>query len=136
VKFDCVELFAPYATGLEQFAARHNLMVSKYKYDMPEWNFSFRHPLGGVGRIMIQINNNRDIGVLKDWTVDDNERLIRSSKSSPTVHIVNNSDTLEATLLEAIKDVLGWKLSELVGRSSIARGNFVEATSYYPEVKL
>jgi hypothetical protein len=47
------EFFAPVADCLEDFGLVHNLLLTRYWHQEPCWDFMFRHPLGGVGRIMI-----------------------------------------------------------------------------------
>jgi hypothetical protein len=111
-------------------------MVNKYRYDMPQWNFSFQHSLGGQGRIDVLVNERREVSIFKLWVLDDNKQFTRRIKSTPIQRIENASEVLDDVLSESIKDILGWKLCELGGPSGISRGNFAEASSYYPKVKL
>ncbi|HTQ99273.1 MAG TPA: hypothetical protein VMH83_04750 [Candidatus Acidoferrum sp.] len=106
-------LFEPYATRLEQFASRHNLQIYKYKHDMPMWNFYFQNPLGGCGRIDIQINNKPEVWLLKYCDVYDCDQSIRLSKLSEPMLVINPLNRIEEVILEAIRDVLDWKLSDL-----------------------
>jgi hypothetical protein len=88
---------------------------------MPMWNFSFSHPLGGYGRIDISCNE-RGVYLMKWWVFDDfdgNKRFVRQDKAGQIEGVDNQ---LEATMLQAIKEVLGWSPKSLKSLGSIGRG--------------
>src|SRR5437868_14262455 len=47
------QFFAPVADCLEHFGLAHNLLLTRYWPQEPCWDYMFRHPLGGVGRMML-----------------------------------------------------------------------------------
>src|SRR5262249_17396387 len=45
--------FSKISTSLESFGKTHSLLLSKYYCGNQSWDFTFRHPKGGLGKIEI-----------------------------------------------------------------------------------
>jgi hypothetical protein len=135
-EFNCDELFAPYSGQLEKLARKHNLKISKYKYDMPQWDFFFLHPKGGVGRVEIQIPQTNRVAMLKWWWIDDYSEFTRKTKATGPHLIEASIKSMEEELLKAIKEILAWRQDDLGGYTCIARGEYSDPGSLYSKVKL
>ncbi|MES2604831.1 MAG: hypothetical protein V4603_07830 [Pseudomonadota bacterium] len=123
-------LFHPYATRLDGFAHRHNLLVEKYRHDVAMWSFFFQHPLGGSGRIILQINKSKEVFLQKNWTLYLYDKSLRRSRDTNPERIDKPDDRLEAVVLAAIKDILGWELASLTDTAQVSMPAGVDPVKY------
>jgi hypothetical protein len=128
--------FKPFAKILDKFADEHNLQVEKYRRNLPQWSFSFQHPLGGNGRVDIQVNAQHEVSMVQWWIVSDYERHTRKLKSMPTERIETPMDCLEEKLLSAIQKILEWQLGELRDAGTFARGPWSDDVTQRPQFPL
>src|SRR4051812_24365948 len=76
------QFFAPVAGCLEHFGLEHNLLLTRYWHQEPCWDFMFRHPLDGVGRIMIHKVGDDLLSVQGVWWVDRYDEFARYIRRS------------------------------------------------------
>jgi len=67
---------------LEEFAEKHNLMISKYYHQFPSWDLMFRQPRGGVAKIEISKEGEDEVRIRASWWIDQAEPRIRYLYSS------------------------------------------------------
>jgi hypothetical protein len=131
--------FAPVADCLVSFGLDHNLLLTRYWHQEPCWDFMFRHPLGGVGRIMI-FQADDDLTVHGLWWVDRYEEFARCLRRSAPRDVKRDAAALAPALCDVFAEILGWRDGEW---DEIVRGYekewsragkdaFVEAVTYYP----
>lgn len=134
------QFFAPVADHLERFGLQHNLMLTRYWHQEPCWDFMFRHPLGGVGRIMVYQAGEELLSVQGLWWVDRYDEFARYIRRSPPRAVGRNPDELAKALRAGLAEVLGWRegeWNEVAGGyreewSPMTREAFEGATAYYP----
>src|SRR4051794_19572080 len=103
------QYFAPVAGCLERFGLEHNLMLTRYWHQEPCWDFMFRHPLGGVGRIVIHKAGEDHLSVQGLWWLDRYEEFARYVRRSTARVIKRDPKDLAAALPAALEEVLGWQ---------------------------
>jgi hypothetical protein len=103
------QFFAPVADCLEHFGLEHNLMLTRYWHQEPCWDFMFRHPLVGVGRIMIHKASDDLLSVLGLWWVDRYDEFARYIRRSTPRLIKRDPNDLVPALRTALEEVLGWQ---------------------------
>jgi hypothetical protein len=134
------EFFAPVAECLEQFALEHNLMLTRYWHQEPCWDYMFRHPLNGVGRIMIYKAGEDLLSVERLWWVDrydESTRYIR--RASPRI-IRRDANDLAPALRAGFEEILEWQegnWDDIVGGyetewSRASKEAFEGSITYYP----
>ena len=133
------QYFAPVADCLERFGLEHNLMLTRYWHQEHCWDYMFRHPLAGVGRIMI--HKAKDLlSVQGLWWVDKYDEFSRYLRRS-IPHVVKRDPKDLAPVLRArLEEVLGWQeqnWDEIVGGyqevwSPTTKKAFEDAITYYP----
>jgi hypothetical protein len=112
------QFFAPVADCLEHFGLEHNLMLTRYWHQEPCWDYMFRHPLGGVGRIMIYKGGEDLLSVQGLWWVDRYDEFARYIRRSTTRVIKREPKELAPALRAGLEEVLGWQegsWDEIVG---------------------
>jgi hypothetical protein len=124
MSFHPADNFKYIADRLDRFAEKHNLKVEKYYQNMPFWNFFFNHPLGGYGRIDIACEDH-NVYLIKWWTIDDYDKRKRYHRHE-SVGKIENEDQLEAKMLEAIREILGWEKKSLKNLGRINPGLYSE----------
>ena len=100
-----LETFGEIASILEKFAETNNLLIEKYEHEAPVWRFSFRHPIDGVGSVLVSVDKIGEIKVTGHWWIDDYDsgtRRLRASESIITAKI-DLSSTLEIVLETVLK---------------------------------
>ena len=103
------QFFAPVAECLERFAADHNLLLTRYWHQEPCWDYMFRHPVAGVGRIMIHQTDDNRLSVQGLWWVDRYDEFARYLRR-PTPCVVECDPRALAPVLAAeFEKVLGWQ---------------------------
>src|SRR5262245_46049106 len=103
------QFFAPVADCLERFGLEHNLLLTRYWHQEPCWDYMFRHPLGGSGRIMIHKAGEDLLSVQGLWWVDRYDEFTRCIRRSAPHHIKRDPKGLAPVLLAALEEVLGWQ---------------------------
>jgi hypothetical protein len=103
------QFFAPVADCLDHFGREHNLMLTRYWYQEPCWDYMFRHPLGGVGRIMIYKAGADRLSVHGLWWVDRYDEFARYIRRSTTRVIARDPEDLAPALRTGLEEVLGWQ---------------------------
>lgn len=134
------QFFAPVADCLEQFGLEHNLMLTRYWHQEPCWDFQFRHPFAGVGRIMIFKEGEDQLSLHGLWWVDRYDEFTRSIRRSPARVIKRDPNELAPALRTALAEVLGWQedhWDDIVGGyregwSRAGKQAFEDAMTYYP----
>src|SRR5262249_38290560 len=102
------QFFAPVAGCLERFGLEHNLMLTRYWHQEPCWDYMFRHPLGGVGRIMIYKAWEDLLWVQGLWWVDRYDEFARYIRRSIPRVIKRDSKGLASALRTGLEEVIGW----------------------------
>jgi hypothetical protein len=102
------QFFAPVAECLEHFGNEHNLMLTRYWHQEPCWDYMFRHPRGGVGRIMIH-EAGEDLAVLGLWWVDRYDEFARYIRRSTARTVKRETQELAPALRAGFEEVLGWE---------------------------
>ena len=101
--------FKPIALVMEKFAEQHNLRLSKYYYQFPTWDFTFKHPKNGVGKIEVDKDTDTTLGVYAFWWFDDYDNFTRYIKQSEKRTVQLDPNELENVLTIAFQSVLGWQ---------------------------
>jgi hypothetical protein len=102
------QFFAPVAACLEQFGQEHNLLLTRYWHQEPCWDFMFRHPLRGVGRIMIHKAGEDLLSVLGLWWVDRYVEFTRYIRRSAPHSIEREPNRLTSALRDVFREILEW----------------------------
>ncbi len=134
------QFFAPVAGCLEQFGLEHDLMLTRYWRQEPCWDYLFRHPLGGVGRVMVHRAGENLLSVQGLWWVDRYGEFARYIRRSPPRAVRRDPDDLAAALRAGLAEVLGWRegeWDEVAGGyreewSRATREAVEAAAAYYP----
>jgi hypothetical protein len=134
------QFFAPVADCLERFGLDHNLMLTRYWHQEPCWDYMFRHPLGGVGRIMVYQAGEELLLVQGLWWVDRYDEFARYIRRSTPRTIGRAPDGLAQALRAGLAEVLGWREGEWdeiadgyqEEWSPTAKEAFEGALAYYP----
>jgi hypothetical protein len=134
------QFFAPVADCLERFGLEHNLMLTRYWHQEPCWDFMFRHPLGGVGRIMIHKAGEDLLSVQGLRWVDRYDEFARYLRRSTARLIKRGPTDLAPALRAGLEEVLGWQdgnWDDIVGGyrevwSRNTKEEFEGAITYYP----
>jgi hypothetical protein len=132
--------FASVANCLEHFGLAHNLMLTRYWHQEPCWDYMFRHPQGGVGRIMIYKEGEDLLSVHGLWWVDRYDEFARYLRRSTPRIVKRDPKDLGPALRAGFEEVLGWQLGAW---DDIARGyqeewsrtskeDFEGTLAYYP----
>jgi hypothetical protein len=111
-KLELDEFFAPIARQIEDFALRHNLRLTKYYHQWHQWDFTFRHPHGGVGKINVMKESESTIKIGCGWWMDDYDEGTRSGKSGVAKVIPVDGVDCEVKLSEALRQTMGWNIGE------------------------
>src|SRR5262245_22645687 len=101
------QFFAPVADCLVGFGLAHNLMLTRYWHQEPCWDYLFRHPLGGVGRIMVYQAGEERLSVEGLWWVDRYEEFARYVRRSTPRIVGRDPAELAPALTAALAEVLG-----------------------------
>lgn len=107
------EFFKKISNVLEDFASTHNLFIEKYFRQMPLWMFTFQHPKGGKGQIVVEKINNKLVIVRPCWWIDDFDNSTRSLQHIEGKECSLDLDVLRAVLEEMFKLVLTWQKKDL-----------------------
>jgi hypothetical protein len=134
------QFFAPVAGCLEHFGLEHNLLLTRYWHQESCWDFMFRHPLGGVGRIMIHKAGDDLLSVQGLWWVDRYDEFARYIRRSDARAVNRDPEGLASALRAGLEEVLGWQeggWDEVAGgyQEEWSRGGketFEGAITYYP----
>ena len=126
----------PIAEVLIDFARRHNLKLQKYYHQAPSWDFTFRHPQGGVGKIdvyrytdeAILLNDLRHltasgssdvygqtddrIGLASIWWYDDYDKVTRFIKRVRHEPIRRDVQTLPGALENSLRLIVSWPFGQ------------------------
>jgi hypothetical protein len=103
------QFFAPVADCLERFGLAHNMMLTKYWHQEPCWDYMFRHPLDGVGRIMIHKEGEDLLSVQGLWWVDRYDEFTRYIRRSTPQIIKRDPNDLVPALQSGFDVVLAWR---------------------------
>jgi hypothetical protein len=103
------QFFAPVADCMEQFGLEHNLMLTRYWHQEPCWDYMFRHPLGGVGRIMTYKADEDLLSVQGLWWVDRYDEFARYIRRSTPRVIQRYPKDLASALRTGLAEILGWQ---------------------------
>src|SRR5262245_47558723 len=101
--------FEPVADCLEHFGIEHGLMLTRYSHQEPCWDYMFRHPLGGVGRLMIYQAGEDNLSVHGLWWVDRYDEFARYIRRSTPRIIKRDPKNLATALRTGLEEVLGWQ---------------------------
>jgi hypothetical protein len=132
--------FAPVADCLERFGLEHNLLLTRYWHQEPCWDYMFRHPLCGAGRIMIHKEGEDHLSLQWLWWVDRYDEFSRYIRRSAPRIIKRDPNDLAPALGTALEEVLGWQEGnwDLIARdyrevwSRGSKEDFEAAMAYYP----
>jgi hypothetical protein len=107
-----LKFFSGISKYLEQFASERNLNISKYYHESPSWDFKFRHPKGGEGRLYVERIDDQNIIIHQNWWFDDIEKFSRSIKWSSSDPIKLKPESLLALLDQKLDEILDWELGD------------------------
>ncbi len=111
--------FSRISSVLELFSNEHNLLIKKYYHEGPSWSFMFKHPIGGVGKIDVQKNDNDTVCVGYGWWIDDYDTSTRFMKyPPPSGKIGLDHIGLRQALEDALADILQWKKENLISHKA------------------
>src|SRR5438874_362830 len=79
------------------------------RFQEPCWDYMFRHPLGGVGRIMIHKAGEDLLSVQGLWWVDRYDEFARYIRRSTARVLVRDPKDLAPALRTGLEEVLGWQ---------------------------
>lgn len=136
--------FAKIASPLNDFAETYGLKLTKYFCGSPCWDFTFRHPEGGIGKIEVLKESNESIAIYLIWWFDNYDQFIRLTKSSETRGLMLASINLKEKLKESLQAILIWKLNDLEENnnsykkiwSRSSKEDFEKSTNEYPIPKI
>ena len=97
-------LLEPYAAMLSEFGRKHGFRQDRFRHDMPVWTFIFPHPSGDTGRVSVQVNEKRDVFVVKYWPGGK-----AKGKESEIVKVDNAAQNLESVLASAVDEIMSWR---------------------------
>lgn len=102
------EYFAPLAACLEDFAARHHLLVDRYYHDSPSWALCFAHPRGGSAKIDVVRAAEGALEVHSIWWLDVYREFTRYLRDGTLRPCEVSAAALEPVLAEALAEILSW----------------------------
>jgi hypothetical protein len=108
IKPELDTFFGQFAPVLEAFADRHNLHLVRYYHQLPSWDFLFRHPLGGVGKIE-PWKEGPALEVRWYWWIDRYEEQTRQSRQGGPVVVDAEGERLGEVLVGALREVASWE---------------------------
>jgi hypothetical protein len=134
------QFFAPVADCLERFGLEHNLLLTRYWHQEPCWDYLFRHPLCGVGRIMIYKAGEDLLEMHGLWWVDRYDEFARYLRRSAARILQRDPKDLVPALRTGLEEVLGWQegnWDDIVGGyqqewSRAGKEVFEGQIAYYP----
>lgn len=134
------QFFAPVADCLEHFGLEHNLLLTRYWHQLPCWDYLFRHPQGGVGRIMIYKAGEDVLSVHGLWWVDRYDEFVRCIRHSTPLIIRRDPEGLARALRTGLEEILAWQQGnwdDIVEGfqqqwSGASKEAFESAVTYYP----
>jgi len=109
IKPELDAFFGQFAPVLDAFADRHNLRLVRYYHQLPSWDFLFRHPLVGVGKIEVW-KEGAALEVSWWWWIDRYEEQTRQARQGGPVKIDAEGDRLNEVLVGALREVAAWQL--------------------------
>jgi|SRR5581483_2837202 len=132
--------FAPIAETLETFARQHNLKLERYYHDAPVWQFTFRHPAGGIGKIEVSRHGEEKIRPSLAWWFDDYDTLQRHTKIVVENELEMKPELITRDLEAALRLILSWKFGQWdntykgndVWKRTWTRDEFVKLLDQYP----
>ena len=98
------------ALPLNTFAQRHNLRIEKYTHQSPSWDFTFKHPKGGVGKIEVLKKTDTSIKVNAYWWIDNYEKATRSIKNLNPIEMSIGDPDLINILDQILQYVVQWDI--------------------------
>jgi len=101
--------FAPIEEQTENFAMRHNLRLTKYYHQWEQWDLSFRHPGGGVGKIDMMKESDSMIKIGCNWWIDDYEEGTRSIRGMVFGEFPIEGTDLAVILMPAFQTIIAWE---------------------------
>jgi hypothetical protein len=132
--------FAPIANVLEDFAVQHNLKLERYYHGTPSWDFIFRHPKGGVGKMDMFRKGDDKVQPFFAWWLDDYDTLQRHTKVCTEPELAMDPAAIATSLEHGLNLILSWKTGEWdrtdgdndVWRKTWTRDEFVKLPERYP----
>ena len=107
------KFFSRIAEVLKQFAKEHNLRLEKYYHQGPDWEFTFSHPEGGVGKIQVQKCDEDHVMVYPMWWVDYYDTSRRDAKNVEGEKCSLDHNVVRLQLKKMLKLVLSWRKEDL-----------------------
>jgi hypothetical protein len=105
--------FAPLADTLADFGSTHNLLLTQYWHQEPCWDFMFRHPVRGTGRIMVYKASDTSVRLDGLWWADSYDEFTRySHHSHSTEHVVDPRAVAQA-LTTLLHEIVSWRDGDL-----------------------
>ena len=104
--------FSPIADILIEFAQRRNLRMEKYYHQSPSWDFTFKHPQGGVGKIEASRETDTSLSLHCIWWHDDYDRVTRSLKRLKGEPLLREPQALRDALEKSLKTILSWQFGQ------------------------
>ena len=120
--------FKRIAPVLKKFAKDHNLKIGKYFHQGSCWDFTFRHPECGVGKIEVQKSGGDHVMIFPMWWVDYYDSLRRDFKEIEGIKSSLESEALRTRLDEALKQIISWRKEDLTEGPENPGGEHIEMT--------
>lgn len=105
--------------SLTQFATARNVAIERYYHDAPSWDFLFRHPRGGVGKVELWRVDENATRIERVWWKDDYDEGVRYLRSESQPPTTMSAEEIGHALSRALDDVLAWDPGTLTPRGGM-----------------
>lgn len=105
--------FKRIAQVLKTFSQDHNLKIGKYYHQGPDWDFTFRHPECGVGKIQVQKCGEDHVMIYSMWWVDYYDTSRRDFNPGEAVKSSLDPEVLRRHLDEMLQLIISWRKEDL-----------------------
>ncbi len=103
--------FGRIAAPINDFIARHGLVLDKYYHDGASWDLRFGHPLGG--NASIQVMNAGDVArFCTVWYLDDYDQFTRFLHWRDPIDVPLDSGSISKALFSELEAILATPLGE------------------------
>jgi tetratricopeptide (TPR) repeat protein len=108
-----VAVFGRISGELESFASTHNLMIDKRYFNASAWALCFRHPKGGIGKIVVRKYAKDQVTVSALWMMNDYLQSLSFLKATEDRKCSLDHLQLRAVLTEMLKLTLSWEIKDM-----------------------
>ena len=116
-------IYAPIVPVLEQFAKDRGLLIERFRHGGPSWDFLFRHPKGGGGKIQVLPAHVEGYTLVALWEVHDLPARKRMWKRSELKQAPPDPQAVREQLDLLLREVMAWE-----------GGDWTNVMQHYPDV--